>query len=94
MAAVTAVNELTVPSTSIKVNVPVAVGVPGVALARPPASVTAPVVVPLITATSLVPVMVTVMTRGVPSAAVTVKVSVKVAAAARACTVEFVLLRV
>ena len=44
-------------STSVSVSVPVAVGVPGVPLATPPASMTEPVNVPVITAASLTPVM-------------------------------------
>jgi hypothetical protein len=47
-------------------------------LPTPPASTTVPVVSPLITAASLVPVMVTVTTCAVPSTVVTVKVSVRV----------------
>ncbi len=82
--AATAVKALAVPSTSVDVNVPVAVGVPGVPLATPPASVTAPVLVPVTTAASLLPVIVTVTNWGVPSAVVTVKVSLSVAAAASA----------
>jgi hypothetical protein len=57
-----------------------------VALATPPASVTAPVLVPLMMAASLLPVMVTVTVCVVPSAVVTVKVSLSVADAAKACT--------
>ena len=45
-------------STSMSVSVPVAVGVPGVALATPPASITEPVAVPEMMAASLVPLMV------------------------------------
>ena len=52
---------------------PVAVGVPGVPLATPPASVTSPVTSPVITAASLVPWMVIATTWAVPSAARTVK---------------------
>ena len=44
---------LGVLSTSVSVSVPVAVGVPGVALATPPASITEPVVVPEMMAASL-----------------------------------------
>ncbi len=54
----TAVKALVVPSTSLDVKLPVAVGVPAMALATPPASVTAPVLVPEITAASLLPVIV------------------------------------
>ena len=85
---------MAVPSTSVLVSVPVAVGVPVLALATPPASVTAPVFVPEITAASFAPVMVTVTTWLVPSAAFTVKVSFSVAAAAKPCTVALLLLSV
>ncbi len=64
-------------STSVSVSVPVAVGVPGVPLATPPASTTVPLEVPEITAASLLPSMVTVTICWVPSAVVTVKVSVR-----------------
>ena len=94
MPAVTAAKAFATPSTSAAVNVPVAVGVPGVALATPPASRTAPMVVPEITAASLLPVIVTVTSCAVPSAAFTVNVSFKVAAATNACTVALLLLSV
>ena len=94
MPAVVAVKRLAVPSTSVLVNVPVAEGVPAIALLTPPASMTAPVLVPLTMAASLAPVMVTVMVCAVPSAVVTVKVSLRVAAAAKACTVALLLLSV
>ncbi len=45
---------MAVPSTSVLVRVPVAVGVPGMALATPLASSTAAVLVPLMTAASLI----------------------------------------
>ena len=45
------------PSTSVEVSVPLAVGVPTVALLVPPASVTEPVFAPLMTAASLAPTM-------------------------------------
>ena len=64
-------------------SVPVAVGMPGVAL---PVSVTAPVVVPVMTAESLLPVMVIDTTWGVPSTVVTVKLSVRMPPALSACT--------
>ena len=50
--------------------------VPGVALATPPASIAAPVVVPEMMAASLLPWMVIVTSWGVPSTVVTVKLSV------------------
>ena len=59
-------------STSVSVSVPVAVGVPGAACDAA-ASITEPVVVPEMTAASLVPVMVIVTTCAVPSMVVTVK---------------------
>ena len=59
---------------------------PGVPLFTPPASVTAPVAVPLITAASLAPVMVMVTTCAVPSAVSAVKLSVSVAMPLSACT--------
>ena len=52
-------------------------GMPGVPLATPPASTTAPVVSPVITAASLAPVMVMVIACAVPSTVVTVKLSVQ-----------------
>ena len=55
-------------STSVELRSPVAVGVPGVPLLTPPASITVPVVAPLITAASLVPWMVMVTSCAVPSA--------------------------
>ena len=79
---------LGVLSTSVSVSVPVAVGVPCVAQ---PASITEPVVVPEMTAASLVPWMVTVTTCGVPSTVVTVKVSVSVSPTLSACTVQLAL---
>ena len=75
-------------STSASMSVPVAVGMPGVAL---PVSVTAPVVVPEMTAESLLPVMVIVTTWWVPSTVVTVKLSVSVPPALSACTALLVL---
>ena len=45
-------------STSVEFRSPVAVGVPGVPLLTPPASVTDPLATPLITAASLAPLMV------------------------------------
>ncbi len=63
-----------------------AVGVPGVALATPPASIAVPVVVPEMMAASLWPLIVTVTTFAVPSMVVTVKVSVSVLPALSACT--------
>ena len=63
---------------SVEVRSPVAVGVPGVPLPTPPASVTAPLRVPLITAASLAPLMVMVTSCAVPSTAKTANVSVSV----------------
>ena len=93
MAVVTTVKELGVPSTSVVVKVPVAVGVPAMALelASLPASITVPALVPPITAASFLPSIVTLTTWAVPSAAVTVKVSVRVPPATRACTALLVL---
>ena len=73
-------------STSVKLRSPVAVGVPGVPLATPPASTTAPVVSPLITAASLVPLMMMMTTFEVPSTVVTVNVSLSICPTLRACT--------
>ncbi len=73
------------------VEPPVAVGVPGMAFATPPASTTCPVLVPPITAASLAPLIVTVTTCAVPSAVVTVKLSVSVAPTLSACTVGIAL---
>ena len=56
-------------------SVPVAVGVPAVPLLTPPASVTEPLLAPVITAASLRRWMVTVTSCAVPSAVVTVKLS-------------------
>ena len=67
------------------------VGVPGVPLLTPPASVTLPDVVPLITAASLAPVMVMVTTCDVPSIVVAVKVSVSVCPTLSACTAALLL---
>ena len=85
---------LGVLSTSVSVSVPVAVGVPGVALSTPPASITEPVVVPEMMAASLLPLMVTVTTWAVPSTVVTVKVSVSVSPTLSACTALLALLSV
>ena len=88
MPAVTAVKALAVPSTSVLVSVPVAVGVPDVALDTPPASVTAPVLVPEITASSLLPVMLNTAAPvdvAVPSVTCTVKLSVTLCPAVSAC---------
>ena len=60
-------------------------------LATPPASVTAPVAVPVITAASLAPLMVMVTTCAVPSTVVTVKVSVSVWPTLSACTAALLL---
>jgi len=74
--------------------VPLAVGVPAMALATPLASVTPPLVVPPMTAASFMPLMVTVTTWAVPSAVVTVKVSVRVWPTFSACTAALALFRV
>ena len=79
---------MAVPSTSVLVSVPVAVGVPVLALATPPASVTAPVLVPAITAASLLPVMLNVAATldvAVLSVTCTVKLSVTLWPAVSAC---------
>ena len=65
-------------STSVLIKSPVAVGVPTVVLFTPPASKTGPEVVPVITALSFVPAILTVTTCEVPSTELTVKVSVSV----------------
>ena len=57
------------------VNVPLVVSLP---LLTPVSSLTEPVLVPPITGTSLVPLMVTVTTLALPSALSTVKLSVRV----------------
>ena len=81
-------------STSVEFRLPVAVGVPGVPLATPPASVTDPLAAPLITAASLAPLMVMVTSCGVPSTVVAVNVSVSVCPTLSACTVALLLLSV
>ena len=92
MPAVTAVKAFTVPSTSVDVKVPVAVGVPEMALLTPPASITVPVLVPMITAASFTPVIVTTtFCVAVPSWLVTTNVSVTCWPKANACTVALVL---
>ena len=78
-------------STSVEFRSPVAVGVPGVPLATPPASMTYPLAVPLITAASLAPVMVMVTTWAVPSTVVAVKLSVSVPPTLSACTAGLLL---
>ena len=60
-------------STSVEFRLPVAVGVPGVPLLTPPASVTDPLATPLITAASFLPLMVMVTSWAVPSTVVAVK---------------------
>ena len=62
-------------SGSNSVSEPVAVGVPGTAFATPPASMTEPVVVPLIVAGSSVPRMLMVTDEVVPSELATEKTS-------------------
>ena len=73
---------------------PTVTGIPGVPLLTPPASITLPVVLPLITAASLAPLMVMVTSCAVPSTVVTVKVSVRVCPTLSACTVALLLLSV
>ena len=75
------------PSTSVAVNVPVAV-------CTALLSVKALVLVPVITAASLAPLIVTVTTCVVPSAVFTVNVSVSVCPTFNACTVVLLLLSV
>ena len=70
---------------------PVAVGVPGVPLLTPPASMTVPLVAPLITAASLAPLMVMVTSWAVPSTVVAVNVSVSVCPTLSACTAALLL---
>ena len=65
---------------------PVAVGVPGVPLSTPPASITDPLATPLITAASLAPLMVMVTSWAVPSTVKAVNVSVSVCPTLSACT--------
>jgi len=68
--------------------VPDALGVPAVALFRPPASVTVPVAVPVMVALSFEPLTVTSMILvAEPSALVTVSVSCAVWPALRPCVV-------
>ena len=78
VALATAVNVFAVLSISVSVSVPVAVAVPAVALFKPPASITLPVVAPPITATSFDPLMVTLTACCVPSTVDTVNVSTNV----------------
>ena len=78
-------------STSVEFRSPVAVGVPGVPLLTPPASVTDPLTAPLIAAASLAPLMVMVTTWKVPSTVVAVKLSVSVCPTLSACTVALLL---
>ena len=78
-------------STSVEFRSPVAVGVPGVPLSTPPASITAPMKSPVITAASLVPLMVMVTSCWVPPTVVTVNVSVSVCPTLSACTAALLL---
>ena len=78
-------------STSVEFRSPVAVGVPGVPLATPPASITVPVAVPVITAASLAPLMVMVTSCAVPSTVMAVNVSVSVCPTLSACTAALLL---
>ena len=71
-----------------------AIGVPGVPLLTPPASMTDPLAEPLITASSLAPLMVMVTSCAVPSTVVTVNVSVNVCPTLSACTAALVLSKV
>ena len=73
-------------STSVEFRSPVAGGVPDVLLLTPPASITAPVAAPLITAASLAPLMVMVTELRAPSVVTAVKVSISVSPALSACT--------
>ena len=75
-------------STSAAVSVPVAVGVSYLAS---PSSITEPVVSPEMMAASLLPLMVTVTSCGVPSTVVTVNVSVSLSPTLSACTAWLVL---
>jgi len=82
-------------SISAESRLPVAVGVPGVPLLTPPASVTLPVAVPLIVAASFAPAIVTMTSCAVPSAVRAVNVSVSGALAVlSACTAALLLSRV
>ena len=82
-------------STSVASRSPVTVGVPSVALATPPASMTVPMLVPVIVAASLLPLIVTVTSFVVPSALRTVKLSVSaVLLVLSACTVGLALFSV
>src|SRR5262245_4963947 len=81
-------------STSAEFRSPVAVGVPGVPLAAPPASVTEPLSAPARRAAALVPVIVMVIPWGVPSTVATVNVSAKVWPTLSACTVALLLFNV
>ena len=76
---------------SVEFRSPVAVGVPGVPLATPPASVTDPLAAPVITAASLAPLIVMVTSCAVPSIAMAVSVSVSVSPTLSACTVGLLL---
>ncbi len=81
----TATHRSAVLSTSAAFRSPLADGVPTTALFSPPASVTIPALVPVITAASLAAVMVMVITCSVPPEVVTVNRSVTVPAF-KACT--------
>ena len=76
LAVATSMNLFAAPSTSVALSNPIATGSPATALLIPPASFTVPVVVPVITAASFVPAMLTVTTLLEPSEVVTVKLSV------------------
>ena len=78
-------------SISVEFRLPVAVGMPGVPLLTPPASVTVPVVSPVITAASFLPSMVMVTSCAVPSTVVAVNVSVSVCPTLSACTAALLL---
>ena len=79
------------PSTSVELRSPVAVGVPGVRLSTPPASTTGPMKSPLITAASFLPLMVMVTSCWVSPTVVTVNVSVSVCPTLSACTAGLLL---
>src|SRR3569833_526471 len=81
-------------STSDDERVPLTVGVPDVALLTPLASTTLPALVPVITAASFCPLIVTVTTCAVPSSEYTVNESVIELPTLSACTAASSSLRV
>ena len=94
MGVATAVQSSGGLSTSVASRLPVATGMPGMPEPTPPASITLPVVAPVITAASLAPLMVTVTSWAVPSTVVAVKLSVNVSPTLSACTAALLLLSV